>query len=162
MPGDADAMDKLAEYININDGSYIYKVVTTDWHPYFHCSFIANGGQWPMHCVQNTTGAALWQSLIEPLNTTSGTFEVLRKGVNKDNDEYSIFENEISSLRLRQIIEDNSIDVIDICGIAGNICVLHTLKDGIKLYGAKKFNVLTRFCPSLDQGKALNELINTI
>ena len=45
VPGAADAMDKLAEYININDGSYIYKVVTTDWHPYFHCSFIANGGQ---------------------------------------------------------------------------------------------------------------------
>ncbi len=29
-----------------------------DWHPPDHCSFQAQGGPWPPHCVQNSPGAA--------------------------------------------------------------------------------------------------------
>ena len=32
---------------------------TLDWHPWNHCSFKANGGIWPQHCVRYTVGAAL-------------------------------------------------------------------------------------------------------
>lgn len=53
VPGAAEAMDRLADYISKQDGSYDYKIVTTDWHLYRHCSFIDNGGTWPSHCVQN-------------------------------------------------------------------------------------------------------------
>ncbi len=31
---------------------------TRDWHPADHCSFQAQGGPWPPHCVQHTSGAA--------------------------------------------------------------------------------------------------------
>ena len=27
---------------------------TLDWHPWNHCSFKANGGIWPQHCVRYT------------------------------------------------------------------------------------------------------------
>lgn len=160
VPGAAEAMDKLAKYISGHNGDYLCKVVTTDWHPYFHCSFDVNGGQWPVHCVQNSVGAAIWPSLIAPLNITSGSFEVLRKGTDKDTEEYSVFKNDISCARLKEIIETYGIEKIDICGIAGDICVLNTLKDGTEIYGAGMFDVLEELSPSLDGGNALNEFIN--
>ena len=160
VPDAAEAMDKLAQYITEHDGDYVYKVCTTDWHPYFHCSFKENGGEWPIHCVQNSIGAAIWPSVLIAMNVTFGPFEVLRKGQDKNKDEYSIFMDDVSASRLKEIIESNAIDQIDICGIAGNICVLNTLKEGTEIYGSEMFNVLTEYTPSLDCGKALSEFIN--
>ena len=97
VPGAAEKMEALANYIRETDGEYEFKVVTTDWHPYHHCSFAANGGEWPMHCVQNTAGAAICQILIKPLFTTKGEVTVLRKGTSEDADEYSIFKNTITA-----------------------------------------------------------------
>src|SRR2546423_1348298 len=34
-------------------------VATRDWHPEDHHSFQAQGGTWPVHCVQGTPGAEL-------------------------------------------------------------------------------------------------------
>ena len=99
---------------------------------------------------------------MDALTTTKGEIEILHKGVNKDTEEYSIFKNVEAALRLKEIIEINNIERIDICGLAGDICVLNTLKDGVALYGKKMFHVLTQYSPSLDGGTALNEYINTL
>ena len=40
---------------------------TLDWHPKDHCSFKANGGQWPEHCVHYTLGASLADGLLDGL-----------------------------------------------------------------------------------------------
>lgn len=157
VEGADTAMKKLGEYIQAHDGEYLVKVVTTDWHPYHHCSFKAQGGPWPSHCVQNTVGAAIWPDLIDPLNQTQGDLCVLRKGDNQDTEEYSIFKNTYSKLLLSQIIKE--MDQVDVCGIAGDICVLNTLKDGIELFGKEKFNILTEYCPSIDKGEALGQFI---
>lgn len=37
---------------------------TRDWHPADHCSFQAQGGPWPPHCVQHSPGAAFDARLI--------------------------------------------------------------------------------------------------
>ncbi len=160
--GAKEAMNNLASYINDHDGDYCCKVVTIDWHPYRHCSFDINGGQWPVHCVSHTRGSSIWQEVMHALITTKGELEILHKGVNEDTDEYSIFMNKESSLRLKEIIEVNKIEQIDICGLAGDICLLNTLKDGVAIYGKKMFQVLTQYSPSLDGGLALNEYINTL
>ncbi len=161
VPQAAEAMDKLADFLTIHNGDYCCKVVTTDWHPWFHSSFRENGGPWPMHCVQNTTGAAIWPALIKPLNETDGEFVVLRKGDAVAKEEYSIFNNPASASQLHDLIKKYEIDQIDICGLAGDICVLNTLKSGIDIYGKDRFRVLTEFSPSLDGGEALTKLINT-
>ena len=160
--GAKEIMNSLATYINDHDGDFCYKVVTIDWHPYRHCSFDINGGRWPVHCVAHTTGSAIWPEIMDALTTTKGEIEILHKGVNKDTEEYSIFKNVEAALRLKEIIEINNIERIDICGLAGDICVLNTLKDGVALYGKKMFHVLTQYSPSLDGGTALNEYINTL
>ncbi|HXI19965.1 MAG TPA: isochorismatase family protein, partial [Gemmatimonadales bacterium] len=39
---------------------------TRDWHPPDHCSFTAQGGRWPPHCVAGTPGAAFAPGLRLP------------------------------------------------------------------------------------------------
>lgn len=85
---------------------------------------------------------------------------VLRKGVDTDHEEYSIFSNHKSSKYLKDIIESKDINQIDICGIAGDVCVLNTLKDRIKEYGSTKFNILIDYCPSIDDGSKLKSYID--
>ena len=48
VEGAAEKMDALIKYIEKMDGKYACKAVTLDWHPFNHCSFEENGGQWPM------------------------------------------------------------------------------------------------------------------
>ena len=57
VAGAAKAMDALAGYVKESDNEYIVKIVTSDWHPYHHCSFDREVGQWPPHCVQHSVGA---------------------------------------------------------------------------------------------------------
>lgn len=162
VPGADLAMEHLSRYIKQHDGEYLCKVVTADWHPYDHISFVPQGGQWPVHCVQNSVGAALYPCLIEPLYKTAGHVEVLYKGNKREVEEYSIFANQESAGKLDKIVKDMNIDHIDICGLAGDVCVLNTLNDGVRIFGSRMFNVLTGFSPSLDGGKALDETIKTL
>ena len=39
VPGAAEAMNQLADYVKANGDDYALMVVTNDWHPYDHCSF---------------------------------------------------------------------------------------------------------------------------
>ena len=158
VEGAAEAMDRLADYLDKAKDNYDYCVVTTDWHPFSHCSFDTQGGQWPVHCVKNTVGAAIYPALIAPLFGRDVPAEVLRKGVYPHIEEYSIFKNTASAQRLQHLVRTLDIDTIDICGIAGDVCVLDTLKDGLACLG-NIFRVLTAFCPSLDGGKALSDFI---
>ena len=152
-----EKMLEFARYVREKDGDYRLKVVTLDWHPYSHCSFKDNGGQWPRHCVQNTVGAAVFPALCDALFQTNGKVVCLYKGNKEELEEYSIFKNESSAQQLNRLIQDFGIEKIEICGIAGDICVLNTLRDGIEKYGTEMFNVLVEFCPSLDGGVAIRQ-----
>ena len=55
---------------------------TLDWHPWNHCSFKANGGIWPQHCVRYTVGAALPDGILDSLNIDNVRF--LPKGQAQD------------------------------------------------------------------------------
>lgn len=160
VPGAAKAMDALGEYIGSNNGKYDIKIVTLDFHPWNHCSFAPNGGQWPRHCVAHAKGAAIWPGLVEPLFSTAGQTYVEMKGQDAAREEYSIFRNEDAARRIARLAQDA--EKIDICGIAGDICVLNTLKEGVNLLGKDKFNVLQRFAPSLDGGAALESFIREL
>ena len=152
-------MNNLAGYISRNSGKYTLKIVTADRHPFFHCSFTDCGGEWPRHCVHDTAGAAIWQPLFRPLYETEGNVRFFYKGESEDRDEYSIFKNPEATRIIRMLVENEKIERIDICGLAGDVCVLQSLCDGIELFGAEKFNVLTAYSPSIDGGEALLDII---
>ena len=155
VPGAGQAMNSLADHIIRNNGRWAIKIVTCDWHPWNHCSFADIGGPWPKHCVAHSAGAAIWPALLPALHDTTGATTVLTKGRSQEQDEYSIFQNQQSGSALKNIFTSHSISGVDICGIAGDICVLSTLEDGIKLYDGSFFTVLNDFSPSLDGGVKL-------
>lgn len=162
VPSAAEAMDALAEYVRAHGEDYSVKVVTSDWHPYHHSSFVPEGGQWPRHCVQHSAGAALWQSLLVALNETIDGFQMLYKGDTINREEYSILQNKRSARLLLELLVDHHIDQIDVCGLAGDVCVLNTCKDLKAMIGERQLHVLSELAPSLDGGKALNEFVKTL
>lgn len=162
VPGAEAAMDALAAYLAEQDGGYVHKVVTCDFHPFEHCSFAANGGPWPVHCVAHSTGAAVWPALFDALHACSGKVEVLCKGQDAAEEEYSIFKNAYARERIQSLVDELGIDIIEVCGLAGDICVLQTLRDGVDIFGAEKFRVLPQFAPSLDGGAALGAFIEEL
>lgn len=167
VPGAAEAMNQLADYVKANGDDYALMVVTNDWHPYDHCSFVPNGGPWPVHCVQNSEGAATYWPLLEALYQSETETLFLQKGDLRHREEYSIVQN----TGAREFFEntlDNSLladadcqyQHVDVCGIAGDVCVLNTLRDLLPIVGTDRLRVLTRFAPSLDGGKALQAFID--
>ena len=59
----------LNDYITLF-GTVDAKIFATrDWHPSNHCSFKAQGGPWPPHCVQDTEGAQFALGLNLPGST---------------------------------------------------------------------------------------------
>ena len=167
VPGAAEAMNQLADYVKANGDDYALMVVSNDWHPYDHCSFAPNGGPWPVHCVQNSEGAATYWPLLEALYQSETETLFLQKGDLRHREEYSIVQN----TGAREFFEntlDNSLladadcqyQYVDVCGIAGDVCVLNTLRDLLPIVGADRLRVLTRFAPSLDGGKALQAFID--
>jgi nicotinamidase/pyrazinamidase len=159
VPGAEQAMNDLARYIIDHDGDYHAKVVTGDWHPLDHCSFEPNGGQWPVHCVQHSPGAATWWPLLEALYSTRGATEFLTKGDDKSREEYSIMQNPDSGAFLTWLLAGKSkYTQVHVCGLAGDVCVLNTLRDLMPLCGSR-IKVLEQYAPSLDGGKALSSFL---
>lgn len=159
VPGATVAMDRLAEYIHARGGEYRHIVVTADRHPMNHCSFRTNGGMWPVHCVADSVGAAVWPSVMGALLRHVDRVRVLHKGENPDKEEYSIMKNHREAEKLSAILNSDSTAVIDVCGLAGDVCVADTLRGLVNVVGASRLNVLREFSPSLDGGGALDLLI---
>ncbi len=163
VPGAEKAMNLLARYLHDHAKEYTHVIVTSDRHPFGHCSFGESGGQWPRHCVTGSVGAAIWPPVMDELLDFGGRVTMLFKGENVDKEEYSIFANSEAAARLLYILADEKIEVTDICGLAGDVCVASTIRDGIRLIGATdRFNILTRFSPSIDGGAELNSLIEKL
>lgn len=157
VPGAKSAIDGLAAYIADNcPVHFSHIVITADAHPFNHCSFVQNGGQWPRHCVHDSIGAAIWQPLMDALYDFDGRVSILHKGCRPDCEEYSIFVNKDAAEQIIAITQSENIDRIYICGLAGDVCVAATLADGRALLG-NIFTVLNRFSPSFDGGRKLLE-----
>ncbi|MBF0555830.1 MAG: isochorismatase family protein [Nitrospirae bacterium] len=116
-------------------------IFTRDWHPPDHCSFTSQGGNWPPHCVQGTSGAEFAKGLNIPDSTLVIDIE---KDSNKASMSYSAFENTNLEHELR------SLDVIDVAasGIATEYCVAATVLDALR-YGFK-VSVLTDLIRPID------------
>lgn len=159
VPGAVAAMDALAEYIKANPWRYVAIVLTGDRHPYGHISFSDWGGEWPRHCVADSVGAAFWPSLFEAAQESMAHVYVIHKGERHDRDEYSALESKSHRDTFSRILRRVGATEVDVCGLAGDICVRSTLADGIKAFPEMKFRVLKEFSPSLDGGAALEKFM---
>jgi nicotinamidase/pyrazinamidase len=139
MPGGALAVargDEVVPVINRLARGFSHVVLTQDWHPAAHVSFAANhagrnafemltlpyGEQvlWPVHCVQNTPGAALHADLDIPHARA-----VIRKGHHADVDSYSAFleADRKTPTGLAGYLRETGVKRVWCCGLATDYCV---------------------------------------
>jgi nicotinamidase/pyrazinamidase len=91
-------------------------VATRDFHPAAHCSFVAQGGPWPPHCVIGTTGA-----LITP-GVDAIAQLVVSKGMDPNVEAYSGFDG----TGLADILRGLDVVNVLIGGLATDYCVRAT------------------------------------
>ncbi len=120
-------------------------LATQDWHPPNHVSFAANypGRQpgdtvrvddqlqvlWPIHCVQNTRGAALATNLDQ-----RRIARVFHKGVDPRIDSYSAFFDNAGhrATGLEDFLLDSGVREVVLAGLATDYCVAYSALDALK------------------------------
>jgi nicotinamidase/pyrazinamidase len=113
--------------------------LTRDWHPSNHCSFKAQGGLWPVHCVAGSPG-----SLPPASFTTPPSAVIIYKAIDRDQEAYSAFYHTDLDRHLRAL----SVRRLFIGGLATDYCVLNSVKD------ARTFGY--EVCVLMDGIKAVN------
>jgi nicotinamidase/pyrazinamidase len=95
-------------------------IATRDWHPENHCSFQAQGGPWPPHCVQGSRGSQFHPDLKMPPGTL-----IVSGATNPRKEAYSGFDG--TSLEDR--LEDGEAQTLFVLGLATDYCVKQTVLD---------------------------------
>lgn len=91
-------------------------VATRDFHPPDHCSFVAQGGPWPAHCVRGTPGAALHPDIDAIADV------IVSKGSNRAVEQYSGFDG----TSLGDFLRSRGMHHVVIGGLATDYCVRAT------------------------------------
>ncbi|MBO4447087.1 MAG: isochorismatase family protein [Bacteroidales bacterium] len=119
-----EAVAATKQLIEQNAGTPVLFVC--DHHPANHCSFTAQGGPWPPHCVAGTHGAEIHE-LLQPFVQEELVFY---KGCNPELEQYSGFEGKnTAGQTLGEVLETLEPEEVIITGIATEYCVLNTAKD---------------------------------
>jgi nicotinamidase/pyrazinamidase len=142
---DGDAVVPIANRAT-GSGCFDLVVATQDWHPPDHGSFAANhpGRKpgdvivldgleqilWPVHCVQNTPGAAFAPGLA-----LDRVIRVFQKGTNPRIDSYSgFFDNgHRNQTGLGDFLRVRNVTRIFVLGLATDYCVKFTALDARQL-----------------------------
>jgi nicotinamidase/pyrazinamidase len=97
-------------------------VASRDWHPYDHCSFVDQGGIWPVHCVAYSDGAVLAPEIRHRADL------IISKATTPDVDAYSAFDGTDLAERLRS----EYVDQLVIGGLATDYCVRASVLDALE------------------------------
>lgn len=116
-----EAVKNIIAFINANPYARVF--YSADNHSEKHCSYIPNGGTWPVHCQAGTHGAELHSSfniyITNPAQRPNES-NTYYKGENDSLEEYSAFSaKNKAGQELSQVIGQEVI----VCGIASEFCV---------------------------------------
>jgi len=124
VPHGNQVVPVLNRYIGVFVAQGLPVYATRDWHPERHCSFRAQGGPWPPHCVAHTRGAEFAEALLLP-----PAVNVISKATSADRDAYSGFDDTDLETRLRTA----GVRRLFVGGLATDYCVLNTVRDALQL-----------------------------
>ncbi|MEZ4826519.1 MAG: bifunctional nicotinamidase/pyrazinamidase [Bacteroidia bacterium] len=149
LPGGALAVtegDAIIPVVNSIRQKFDLVVATQDWHPANHGSFAANHvgkvpGEmidlfglsqilWPVHCVQQSEGAAFASTL-----DTLMIEKIFTKGTDPEIDSYSgFFDNgRKKATGLGDYLREKGVDTVCVAGLATDYCVKFTALDARSL-----------------------------
>ncbi len=113
----------LNEYLARAEGVGIPIFASRDWHPAHTAHFAQDGGPWPVHCVQNTPGAAFHPDLRLPIATG-----IVTKGTSARDEGYSAFEGRLPDGRdLATALREAGVTRVYVGGLATDYCVRATV-----------------------------------
>jgi nicotinamidase/pyrazinamidase len=177
VPGGALAVNEggqIVPIVNRLQSHFDLVVATQDWHTANHGSFAANhpGKKpgnvidldglpqilWPVHCVQNTVGAA-----FVPALDMKQVAEVFQKGTDPRIDSYSsFFDNEHrKATGLGDFLKARRVTDVFIAGLTTDYCVKFSALDAIRL--GFKTHVIEEACRGVnlkedDAANAIEEM----
>lgn len=149
LPGGALAVPDGAAVIPIANqlmSCFPTVIASQDWHPADHRSFASqhpghHPGEtvtlkgypqilWPVHCVQQTNGAAFSEDL-----NTDRIARVIPKGTDRDIDSYSAFfdNGHLKETGLHNYLQSLGVDALTVLGLATDYCVKYTVLDALNL-----------------------------
>ena len=123
VPRGDEVVSVINNYIDLFLTKGLPIIATRDWHPVNHCSFQAQGGPWPPHCIANSPGAEFAAGLRLPAE-----FMIISKAAAPDKDAYSGFEG----TELEAVLRSHGVRRVFVCGLATDYCVLNTVKDALE------------------------------
>jgi nicotinamidase-related amidase len=163
VKGAKASVEEIKKFIK-NHKDEIEKIVfTVDWHPFTHCSFKRNGGEWPTHCVQHTPGACIEPKLLKYVWSTNIEYEVSIKGEFEEIEQYGALEDtdfiqdNLRSYYYLDLVKVNAESDFVICGIAGDYCVRATVENLINNGITPK--VFFPGIASIDGGKSFSDFV---
>ena len=128
VPEGDDVVPVLNQYTQVFSEKNLPVFASRDWHPKRSKHFKTFGGQWPVHCVQNTRGAQFHPGLKLPKDVI-----VLSKGMDPEKDTYSDFESfDSNGVAFKDILRILGIDELYVGGLATDYCVKYTVLDALK------------------------------
>ena len=160
VKGGTKALDNIVNLIKSGEVGEV--IITQDAHNPDHCSFKDFGGQFPEHCIKDSHGYLVYQPIIDTIEEKNIKYSTVEKGVNKE--EFSGFtgkyEEYYDTIEFDITEEDYTIDirkseVVVVCGLAGDICVLNTIK--ATLPAIPNLQVFVKGTASLDGGDTLTK-----
>lgn len=161
--GGEEVVNKVKDIIP----NFDYVIFTKDSHGLKHCSFKENGGIWPMHCVWNSIGEGIPVELLK----AAKDYGIVSKGGIDDEEEYGAFSDDMEfyyNIEFAVDIEGNcskpfraycdDVDELVICGIAGDYCVVETLKNIVKWFkDTNRIKVYLDGVASIDDGTTIKD-----
>ncbi|PLX99202.1 MAG: nicotinamidase [Desulfuromonas sp.] len=138
--------DKVVPFLNVcvetAENADVPIVISRDWHPREHPSFLDQGGDWPPHCVQDTQGAAFHPDLKIPEHAI-----VVSKGTRFDQDQLNAFDQTGLEVNLRK----QGVKRLWVAGLALDVCVLLTA-EGAREHGFAVEVLLAGCRPVTEEG----------
>jgi len=122
VPQGDEVVAPIRQLIDLYQAHGLPIYASRDWHPEGHCSFTAQGGPWPVHCIAGSNGAAFSSAInLEQFST------VISKATTVEKDAYSAF----NGTGLGEQMRARGIERVAVCGLATDYCVLNTAKDAL-------------------------------
>lgn len=124
VPHGDEVVPVMNDYAHVFEKKKLSIFATRDWHPANHCSFEAQGGIWPPHCVQESEGAEYAPGLQLPEEVV-----IISTATDPNKEAYSGFDGTDLHDRLQAL----GVKRLFIGGLATDYCILSTVRDGLSL-----------------------------